>query len=98
MDAIIVLNNYFWGPTNALKAKKVYKENDNFYYDSEFTNFEKNLIELRPYQMIDFNRVNNSTTLPKQVLYLEMQRNSMFLNEQPISFSYDDLQVLIPKF
>jgi hypothetical protein len=98
-NAIIVLNNYWYGSTSGkLEAQRVYKKNGNFYYDREFVNFEKHLKEFKPYQMVDFDTIKNSNSLPREVFYIEMQRDTMLSGEQPLNFTYNDLQIIIPKF
>ena len=95
-DAILILNNYWYGSTSGqLQAQKVYEKNDYFYYDREFINMDKHLKESKPYQMKDF---NSASMLSKEVFYMEMHRDTMLFNEQPINFGYNDLQILIPKF
>lgn len=98
VDAIIVLNNYWYGSMSGqLEAVKVYKKNENFFYDRVTNNYNTMSKENKPYQMTDFNSVQNSVTLPREVFYLELHLNPTVI-EQNLKFNYDDLQISLPKF
>lgn len=98
VDAIIVFNNYWYGTSSGkLEAVKVYKKNETFFYDRETNNYNTMSKENKPYQMTDFNSVQNSATLPREVFYLELHLNPT-TTEQNLKFNYTDLQISLPKF
>lgn len=98
IDAIIVLNNYWYGiGSGHLQAQKVYKQNDSFYYNREFSNFETMREESKPYKMIDFNSIQNRSSLSSEVFYLEIKLDGL-MPQQTLKFNYNDLEVSLPKF
>ncbi|MBK9635083.1 MAG: hypothetical protein IPO64_11385 [Bacteroidetes bacterium] len=99
VNGIIVFNNFWYGGGTTegnLGAVKVYKKNERFFYERKDNKYNKLTHEYEPYQMTDFNSIQNFTQLPRSILFRIKSQSTK--TEQNLEFKYTDLQISLPKF